>query len=150
MIRTLAPLLVAVSLTACQSLPGVDPDIGENTVLLSAQHCLEEPVGDNNRIHYGPCLKITEINGSKPQVRSDGFIPLPTGQPATLETACVYRLADGRPIPATVETATFAVRPDTFPRGGRRWYLHAHKQARGVIGCSPTLAPSVYPLESTD
>ena len=81
MIRTLAPLLIAVSLTACQSLPGVDPDIGENTVLLSAQHCLEEPVGDNKRIHYGPCLKITEINGSKPRVRDDGFIALPASQP---------------------------------------------------------------------
>ncbi len=150
MIRTLAPLLIAVSLTACQSLPGVDPDIGENAVLLSAQHCLEEPVGDNNRIHYGPCLKITEINGSKPKVRDDGFIALLARQPVTIETACVYRLADGSPIPATVETATYTVRPDTFPRGGRRWYLHAHKQARGVIGCSPTLAPSVYPLEETD
>ncbi|QBM16143.1 hypothetical protein MARI_02230 [Marinobacter sp. JH2] len=150
MIRTLAPLLIAVSLTACQSLPGVDPDIGENAVLLSAQHCLEEPVGDNNRIHYGPCLKITEINGSKPKVRDDGFIALLARQPVTIETACVYRLADGSPIPATVETATYTVRPDTFPRGGRRWYLHAHKQARGVIGCSPTLAPSVYPLEEAD
>jgi len=150
MSRTFAPLLIAVSLTACQSLPGVDPDIGDNTVLLSAQHCLEEPVGDNNRIHYGPCLKITEINGNKPAVRDDGFIALPAGQPFTIETACVYRLADGQPIPATVETATFPVRADTFSRGGQRWYLHAHKQARGIIGCSPTLAPSVYPLENTD
>ena len=150
MSRTFAPLLIAVSLTACQSLPGVDPDIGDNTVLLSAQHCLEEPVGDHNRIHYGPCLKITEINGNKPAVRDDGFVALPVGQPFTIETACVYRLADGQPIPATVETATFPVRADTFSRGGQRWYLHAHEQARGIIGCSPTLAPSVYPLENTD
>ncbi|WP_323751390.1 hypothetical protein [Marinobacter sp.] len=150
MTRTLLPLLAAASLTACQSLPSVHPDIGDNAVLISAQHCLEETVGDNNRVHYGPCLKITEINGNKPNVRTDGFIELTIGQPAKIETACVYRLADGRPIPATVETATFQVRADTFPNGGRRWYLHAQKQARGVIGCQPTLAPSVYPLEKTD
>ncbi|MBR9871791.1 MAG: hypothetical protein GYB26_11710 [Gammaproteobacteria bacterium] len=150
MTRTLLPLLAAASLTACQNLPGTAPDIGDNLVLLSAQHCLQEAIGDNDRVHYGPCLKITDVNGRKPAVRSDGFITLAVGQAATLGTACVYRLADGQPIPATVETAIFEVKRDTFTRGGQRWYLHAHKKARGVIGCSPTLARSVYPLEETD
>jgi hypothetical protein len=42
------------------------------------------------------------------------------------------------------------VREDTFTRGGQRWYLHAHKQARRVIGCEPTLSRSVRPTRRTD
>jgi hypothetical protein len=42
------------------------------------------------------------------------------------------------------------VRPDMFTRGGQRWYLHAHKQARRVIGCEPTLSRSVHPSRSSD
>ena len=107
-------------------------------------------VGDQDRIHFGPCLKITDINGEAPTVRSDGFIELPVARPMTIGTSCVYRHADGTPIPATVGTAEFQVDSTTFPDGGKRWYLHAHEQARGVVGCQPTLSTSVFPTRKTD
>ncbi|WP_372965822.1 hypothetical protein [Marinobacter sp.] len=150
MIRATFPLLAALTLSACQSLPGQESDIGDNIILLSAQHCLEETVGENNRIHFGPCLKVAEINGEKPVLRSDGFIALPVGQPATLTAACVYRHADGTLIPATMETTTFEIQSNTFTQGGQRWYLHAHTQARGIIGCKPTLSRSIYPVNKTN
>ena len=150
MIRATTALALAFILTGCQSLPGADSSIADNQVLISAQHCLEESVGDRNRIHFGPCLKITDINGQEPNVRNDGFIALPAGQPFKIGTSCVYRHADGSPIPATMETTIFQVQSSTFPRGGQRWYLHAHEQARGVIGCKPTLARSKYPVKKTD
>ena len=68
----------------------------------------------------------------------------------TIGTSCVYRHADGTPIPSTVQTRNFPVASNTFTNGGQRWYLHAHKQARQVIGCEPTLSRSVYPTRKTD
>ncbi len=150
MIRATYTLLLALTLTACQSMPGQESGIADNIILLSAHHCLEETVGDRNRVHFGPCLKITDVNGREPVVRDDGFIALPAGQALKLGTSCVYRHADGTPIPATVETEVFQVQITTFTRGGQRWYLHPHKQARGVIGCEPVLSRSVFPTEKTD
>lgn len=150
MTRATLPLLLALTLTGCQSLPGQDSGIADNIVLLSGYHCLEETVGDRNRVHFGPCLKITDINGEEPNLRDDGFIALPVRRALKLGTSCVYRHADGTPIPATMETEIFQVQNTTFAHGGQRWYLHAHKRARGVIGCEPVLSRSVFPLEKTD
>lgn len=150
MIRTTATLLWVLALTACQNLPDRQDGVANNIVFLKAHHCLEEPVDDINRIHFGPCLKVTDINGLPPQVREDDFIELPVRQALTIGASCVYRHADGTPIPATVETASFQVSADTFIQGGQRWYLHAHKRARGIIGCEPTLSRSVYPTERTN
>lgn len=141
---------LALPLVACQNLPDRQEGQDSNVVFLKAHHCLEESVDDVNRIHFGPCLKVIDINGQPPSVREDDFIELPVRQALTIGTSCVYRHADGTPIPATVETADFQVRPDTFTRGGQRWYLHAHEQARRVIGCEPTLSRSVHPSRSSD
>lgn len=141
---------LTVTLTGCQNLPDAKEGANRNIVFLKAAHCLEEPVGDQDRIHFGPCLKITDVNGEAPTVRSDGFIELPVARPVTIGTSCVYRHADGTPIPATVGTAEFQVDSTTFPEGGQRWYLHAHEQARGVVGCQPTLSTSVFPTRKTD
>ena len=138
-------------LGGCQSLPsGPEGDIPSDTIMLSAQHCLSEYIEDLDKVHHGPCLKVVTVDGEAPAVREDGFIALPISTAFTLETSCVYRHADGTPIPATVGTATFRITRDTFRSGGRSWYLHAHKQARDVIGCEPTLAPSVYPTYGTN
>ena len=122
----------AIVLSGCQNLPNAKEGANRNVVFLKATHCLEEPVGDQDRIHFGPCLKITDINGEAPTVRSDGFIELPVARPVTLGTA------------------EFQVNSTTFPEGGQRWYLHAHEQARGVVGCQPTLSTSVFPTRKTD
>lgn len=148
--RAIATLLLSLALTACQNLPDRQEGAAGSVVFLKAHHCLEESVDDVNRIHFGPCLKVTDINGQPPQVREDDFIELPIRQALTLGTSCVYRLADGTPIPATMETTNFQVRSDTFTSGGQRWYLHAHKKARGVIGCEPILSRSVFPTERTN
>ena len=148
--RAAVTLLLSAGLAACQSLPGPQGDIADDVVLLKAHHCLEEKVGDQNRIHFGPCLKVISINGQPPKVSDDGFIPLPVRQAMTIGTSCVYRHADGTPIPSTVQTRDFPVASNTFTNGGQRWYLHAHKQARQVIGCEPTLSRSVYPTRKTD
>ncbi|HCW89183.1 MAG TPA: hypothetical protein DHU56_03885 [Marinobacter sp.] len=148
----LLPFLSALFiLSGCQLLPSETEgdDIAPGTVLLSAQHCLKEYIKDLRKIHFGPCLKVVSVNGQAPSVREDGFITLPISTPLRLETSCVYRHADGTPIPATVTTATFEVTSDTFTKAGKRWYLHPHKQARNVAGCEPTLAPSVYPTYGT-
>lgn len=144
------PVALATVLAGCQNLPDTRQDAATNVVYLKATHCLEESVGDQNRIHFGPCLKITDINGAPPAVRENGFIELPVARPLTIGTTCVYRHADGSPIPATVGTAAFQVSNTTFQTGGKRWYLHAHEQARGVIGCKPTLSTSQYPTRRTD
>ncbi|MET4025920.1 hypothetical protein ABIE59_001445 [Marinobacter sp. MBR-99] len=148
--RVVVITALALTLAACQNLPDRQEGQDSNVVFLKAHHCLEESVDDVNRIHFGPCLKVIEINGQPPSVRDDDFIELPLRQALTIGTSCVYRHADGTPIPATVETADFQVRPDMFTRGGQRWYLHAHKQARRVIGCEPTLSRSVHPSRSSD
>ncbi|WP_288372080.1 hypothetical protein [uncultured Marinobacter sp.] len=148
--RAAVTLLLSAGLAACQSLPGPQGDITDDVVLLKAHHCLEEKVGDQNRIHFGPCLKVISINDEPPQVSDDGFITLPVRQAMTIGTSCVYRHADGTPIPSTVQTRDFPVASNTFTNGGQRWYLHAHKQARQVIGCEPTLSRSVYPTRKTD
>ncbi len=148
--RAAVTLLLSAGLAACQGLPGPQGDIADDVVLLKAHHCLEEKVGDQNRIHFGPCLKVISINDEPPQVSDDGFITLPVRQAMTIGTSCVYRHADGTPIPSTVQTRDFPVASNTFTNGGQRWYLHAHKQARQVIGCEPTLSRSVYPTRKTD
>ena len=148
--RAAATLLLSAGLAACQRLPGPQGDIADDAVLLKAHHCLEEKVGDQHRIHFGPCLKVISINDEPPQVSDDGFITLPVRQAMTIGTSCVYRHADGTPIPSTVQTRDFPVASNTFTNGGQRWYLHAHKQARQVIGCEPTLSRSVYPTRKTD
>lgn len=149
--RTLLFLSAIILLSGCQSLPSEKTgDIPPGSILLSAQHCLKEYIDDLDKVHFGPCLRIVSVDGETPPVTEDGFIALPVATAFNLETSCVYRHADGTPIPATVTTATFEVTPKTFTSGGRRWYLHAHKQARGAIGCEPTLAPSVYPTVKTN
>ncbi|MFO8142432.1 MAG: hypothetical protein R6T87_11260 [Marinobacter sp.] len=148
--RAIATLLLSFALTACQNLPDRQEGLAGDVVFLKAHHCLEEPVDDANRTHFGPCLKVIDINGEPPQVREDDFIELPIRQALVIGTSCVYRHADGTPIPATVETKDFQVRPDTFTKGGQRWYLHAHRKARRVIGCEPTLSRSVNPTEHTN
>lgn len=148
--KAIAALLLLVALTACQNLPDRQEGLAGDVVFLKVHHCLEEPVDNARRIHFGPCLKVIDINGQAPQVREDGFIALPIRQALSIGTSCVYRHADGTPIPATMETTEFQVGPDTFTTGGQRWYLHAHKKARRVIGCEPTLSRSVNPTERTN
>lgn len=157
----LACLLV---LAGCQSSPPTNPAAGQNShslpesakpkssdaVLLSSQHCLSEYLSEQGRVHYGPCLKIISVDGNTPQVRDDGFIEIPAATPLTLDTSCVYRHADGSPIPATMETAIFQITQSTFKKPGKRWYLHAHKQARRVVGCEPTLSRSKKPTYGTE
>ncbi|MEH6560018.1 MAG: hypothetical protein V7713_01180 [Marinobacter sp.] len=157
----LACLLV---LAGCQSMPDTNPANKQNNesmpasadgrdrsvVFISSQHCLSEYLSDQSRVHYGPCLKIISVDGNVPQVRDDGFLELPVATTATLGTSCVYRHADGSPIPATMETADFYVTPNTFTKPGQRWYLHAHRQARQVVGCEPTLSRSKSPTQATD
>lgn len=149
MLRTRSFLLLGLLLAGCQSLPsGPEGGIAADRVLLSARHCLQDPQPDqNDRVHFGPCLKVLSVDGQPAQVRPDGFIELPIRTALTLETTCIYRHADGTPIPATVQTTRFKVDENTFPEGGRRWYLHAHERAVNVVGCRPTLAPSVYPSQ---
>lgn len=152
------------ALAGCQSAPATNPAAGHNTkrlsesakpesadaVLLSSQHCLSEYLSEQGKVHYGPCLKIISIDSDPPQVRDDGFIELPAATAFTLDTSCVYRHADGSPIPATMETTRFQITPSTFKKPGRRWYLHANTQARQVVGCEPTLSRSKKPTQVTD
>ncbi|AOY86923.1 hypothetical protein BKP64_01305 [Marinobacter salinus] len=149
--RCPAPVLLCMLLLAgCQSFSTGQEHIGTNTILLSAQHCLSEYLKELEKVHYGPCLKITEVDDQPPEIREDGFIELPVATVVRLGTSCVYRHADGSPIPATMETTEFMITRKTFTSPGERWYLHAHKQARQVVGCQPTLSRSVYPTDKTD
>src|SRR5690554_1629965 len=100
-------------LVGCQSLPDKSPAtgqhskstlestgaIGHGAVLLSSQHCLSEYLKEQGRVHYGPCLKVISVDGNAPKIREDGFIELPAAESATLGVSCVYRHADGSPIP---------------------------------------------------
>ncbi|KAA1176191.1 hypothetical protein FWJ25_03405 [Marinobacter salinexigens] len=142
--------LMVLVLAGCQSLPEGPKPTADNTILLSSEHCLSEYLKDLDKEHYGPCLRITEVNGQQPAIRDDGFIELPVARALTLNTSCVYRHADGTPIPLTVETAEFRITNETFTKPGQRWYLHAQEQARGVIGCKPTLSRSIYPTYKTE
>ncbi|QSP94719.1 hypothetical protein LPB19_16350 [Marinobacter salinisoli] len=147
-ITILALTLVLVS--GCQSLPDQQEGIDRNVVFLSAEHCLSEELEDLDKIHYGPCLKVIAVEGEPPEIRDDGFIELPAASPVTLGAACVYRHADGTPIPQTAQTVDIAITERTFTQPGVRWYLHAHERARGVTGCEPTLSRSVFPTYKTD
>ncbi|TYC57814.1 hypothetical protein FMN52_14810 [Marinobacter sp. BW6] len=148
--KTLIVVLGSLLLYGCQSLPSAEEGIETDAVFISASHCLNEYLDDLEKVHYGPCLKVITINGEEPDVREDGFIELPIATAMTIGVSCVYRHADGSPIPATMENADFAVKDSTFAKAGKRWYLHAHKQARGVVGCEPTLSQSVYPTYDTE
>lgn len=148
--RTIASLTSILIVSGCQSLPDSPEHTGRNTVFLSAQHCLSEYLEDLEKNHYGPCLKVVSVAGTAPAVTREGFIELPVATPLPLETSCVYRHADGSPIPQTMETVEFTITPQTFSKPGERWYLHAHKQARDVVGCEPTLSRSTYPTYKTD
>lgn len=148
--RTIASLTSILIVSGCQSLPDSPEHTGRNTVFLSAQHCLSEYLEDLEKNHYGPCLKVVSVAGTAPAVTREGFIELPVATPLTLETSCVYRHADGSPIPQTMETVEFTITRQTFSKPGERWYLHAHQQARDVVGCEPTLSRSTYPTYKTD
>ncbi len=148
--RTLATVTALLILTGCQSLPDKPADTGRDTIFLSAQHCLSEYIDELDKNHYGPCLKVISVAGTPPPVREDGFIELPARTALRLEVSCVYRHADGTPIPQTMETVSFATSDQTFPKAGERWYLHAHQQARGVVGCEPTLSRATFPTYKTD
>ncbi|WP_203300060.1 hypothetical protein [Marinobacter sediminum] len=148
--RTIASLTSMLIVSGCQSVSDSPEHAGRNTVFLSAQHCLSEYLEDLEKNHYGPCLKVVSVAGTAPAVTREGFIELPVATPLMLETSCVYRHADGSPIPQTMETVEFTITPQTFSKPGERWYLHAHKQARDVVGCEPTLSRSTYPTYKTD
>jgi len=148
--QTLLLVFGILLLQGCQSLPPAEDEIDGDTVFVSANHCLNEYLDDLEKVHYGPCLKVIAINDNEPAVREDGFIELPAATALTIGVSCVYRHADGSPIPATMENVDFAVSKNTFAKAGQRWYLHAHKQARRVVGCEPTLSRSVYPTNDTD
>jgi len=143
-------VLGSLLLYGCQSLPSPEEGVAADTVYVSASHCLDEYLEDLQKVHYGPCLKVISINDEAPDVREEGFIELPVATALTIGVSCVYRHADGSPIPATMENAEFAVSESTFAEAGQRWYLHAHQKARGVVGCEPTLSRSVYPTYDTD
>jgi hypothetical protein len=143
-------LFGSLLLYGCQSLPSAEEGIETDVVYVSASHCLNEYLDDLKKVHYGPCLKIITINGEEPDIRKDGFVELPVATALTIGVSCVYRHADGSPIPATMENAVFPVSNSTLTKAGQRWYLHAHKQARQVVGCHPTLSLSVHPTYSTD
>lgn len=150
MYRSLAFLIALLTLAGCQTTPAAPADSSRSTVLLSGQHCLSEYIDDLEKNHYGPCLKVLSVAGMPPAVRADGFIELPVATALDLQVSCVYRHADATPIPQTMETLAFAITNETFPKAGERWYLHAHKQARKVIGCEPTLSRSTFPTYKTD
>lgn len=150
MYRALIVAAALLTLAGCQSNPGAPTDTGRNTILLSAQHCLSEYIDDLEKNHYGPCLKVLSVAGTPPAVRPDGFIELPVATALDLEVSCVYRHADATPIPQTMETVAFAITDETFSKAGERWYLHAHKQAREVVGCEPTLSRATFPTHKTD
>lgn len=133
-----------------ENLPTSAEGKDHHSIFLSAQHCLSENLSEQGRVHFGPCLKIVSVDGGSPEVRDDGFIELPAATSVVLGTSCVYRHADGSPIPATMETTDFNVTPQTFTKPGKRWYLHANRKARRVIGCEPTLSRSKSPTEKTD
>ncbi|WP_372996462.1 hypothetical protein [Marinobacter sp.] len=143
-------LFGSLLLSGCQSLPPAEEGMESDAVFLSASHCLNEYLDDLDKVHYGPCLKVLSIDGEEPDIREDGFIELPAKTALTISVSCVYRHADGTPIPATMENAEFSVAGSTFAKAGQRWYLHAHKQARQVVGCEPTLSRSVHPTYDTD
>ena len=147
---TLLVVFSSILLYGCQSLPSAKEGVAADAVYVSASHCLSEYLDDLEKVHFGPCLKVIAINGEEPDVRDDGFVELSAATALTIRVSCVYRHADGSPIPATMENADFAVNTSTFAEAGQRWYLHAHKQARGVVGCEPTLSRSVYPTYDTD
>ena len=92
-------------LYGCQSLPSAEEGIEADAVYLSASHCLNEYLDDLEKVHYGPGLKVISINGEEPAVREDGFIEIPAATALTIGVSCVYRHADGSPIPATMENA---------------------------------------------
>lgn len=148
--QTLLVVIGILLLQGCQSLPSTQDGINANTVSVSASHCLNEYLDDLEKVHYGPCLKVIAINGEEPDVSEDGFVEVPVATALTIGVSCVYRHADGSPIPATMENTDFAVSRNTFAEAGLRWYLHAHTQARGVVGCEPTLSRSVYPTNDTN
>ena len=133
-----------------ENLPSRAEGKSRHLVFLSAQHCLSEYLSDQSRVHFGPCLKIVSVDGNSPQVRDDGFVELPAATSAVIGTSCVYRHADGSPIPATMETTDFNITSRTFTEPGKRWYLHANRKARQVIGCEPTLSRSKSPTEITE
>lgn len=133
-----------------ENLPSVAEGKKHHSIFLSAHHCLSENLNEQGRVHFGPCLKIVSVDGNSPKVRDDGFIELPATTPTVLGTSCVYRHADGTPIPATMETTDFHVTAQTFTKPGTRWYLHANRKARRVVGCEPTLSRSQKPTEKTD
>ncbi len=148
--RFLITCVFGLLLAGCQSQPPTGADVAPGAVLISAQHCLSEYLEELEKNHYGPCLKIISVDGQAPPVRADGFIELPARTTVTLGVSCVYRHADGSPIPATMENTEFPVTRTTFENPGTRWYLHAHRQARQVVGCEPTLSRSVYPTYDTE
>ena len=91
-----------VLLAGCQSMPDKQTGVAQNLVFLSAQHCLNEYLDDLEKVHYGPCLKVIEVDGESPTPGPDGFIRLPVAALLTINTSCVYRHADGTPIPLSV------------------------------------------------
>lgn len=150
MTRTIALLTLALIVSGCQSMSDTRPGSERNTAFLSAQHCLSEYLKELEKNHYGPCLKVLSVAGTPPAVTDDGFIELPIATPLSVSASCVYRHADGSPIPQTMETVEFTITAQTFSKPGERWYLHAHKQARDVVGCEPTLSRSTFPTYKTD
>lgn len=148
--QTLLVVFISLLFHGCQSLPSAEEGVAADAVYVSASHCLNEYLDDLEKVHHGPCLKVISINGKEPDVREDGFVELPVATALTIGVSCVYRHADGSPIPATMENADFTVSESTFAEPGLRWYLHAHEKARGVVGCEPTLSRSVYPTHDTD
>lgn len=127
-------------LGGCQPLPARDEGVAKNAVFLKSEHCLNEYVDEQKWVYYGPCLKVTSVNGSEPAVRPDGFIEVPVRTRLTLGVYCVYRSQDGSYRDETAIPATVVIREDEFTRPGQRWYLHPHTQALRAKGCKPTLS----------
>ena len=148
-------VITVLALAGCQSLPSAEEGRARGVFFVASENCLSTYIEDQNRLHLGPCLTITAVNGQPPAVRPDGFIELPVGDPTELALDCVYRHQEGtfREQPRTGKSLVLS--PERFTEPGQRWYPGIRTAGHDAVhhrdtDCTPSLSRAAQPGASVN
>lgn len=146
---------IVLALVGCQSLPSAEEGRARDVFFVASENCLSTVIEDQNRLHLGPCLTITAVNGRPPAVRPDGFIELPVGERTELALVCVHRHQDGTFHEQRRAGQSLVLSPQRFTEPGQRWYPGIRTAGPDVIhqrdtGCTPSLSRAAQPAASVN
>ncbi|MGB1951654.1 MAG: hypothetical protein ACPHQ9_12855 [Marinobacter sp.] len=148
-------VFTVLALVGCQSLPSAEEGRARDVFFVASENCLSTYIEEQNRLHLGPCLTITAVNGQPPAVRPDGFIELPVGERTELALDCKHRHQDGTFHAQRRAGKSLVLSAERFTESGQRWYPGIRTAGPDAIhqrdtDCTPSLSRAAQPGASVN